>query len=495
MQKKKKRPTAARPDVPLGTLPAVSRLLDHPALVALIARYGAGLVTDLVRARLDRLRTETLAGRLEPDALQAAVAGDALALELDEQARALLAPRPRHVINATGVVVHTNLGRAVLSERAAAQLAVSAQGYVDLEYDVAGGRRGDRLAGLVPVMQRLFPGHGFTVVNNNAAAVLLCLHALCREREALVSRGELVEIGGSFRIPDVMIAAGARLREVGTTNRTRLADYERVLGADSGLILKVHTSNFRVVGFTEETTVRELATVARRAGVPLLVDGGSGDLVDLAPLGILDELPVSRVLAEGADLVTFSGDKLLGGPQSGFVVGDPALIERVRRDPLARACRVDRLRLGALQQTLAAYVTGRAFDEVPTLRLLAAAPEAIERRAVALRSSVAERTGAGDWLEIVDGVSRTGGGSSPVGERPTRLLAVALPEGDAGALERRLREGDPPVVGRVQQGRLLLDLRTVLPSEEAVLAARLAAALVAELARASGPDGSRGAAL
>jgi L-seryl-tRNA(Ser) seleniumtransferase len=331
-------------------------------------------------------------------------------------------------------------------------------------------------------MRRLFPRHAFTVVNNNAAAVLLCLRALSRDRDVLVSRGELVEIGGSFRIPDIMAASGARLREVGTTNRTRLADYEQAAGDRTGLLLKVHTSNFKVVGFTEETSVRELAALAQRAGVPLLVDWGSGDLVDLAGLGIRDELPVDRLLDEGADLVTFSGDKLLGGPQAGFVVGREDLVARVRRDPLARVCRMDRLRLGALHRTLAAYLTGRAFEQVPTLRMLAAEPGEIERRARALREAVARRGVEERWMEVEEGVSRTGGGSSPSGERPTRLLVVSSPSGDAGRIERRLRSGKPPIIARVREGRLMLDLRTVLPEEEAVLAERLAEALRAELA-------------
>jgi L-seryl-tRNA(Ser) seleniumtransferase len=243
------------------------------------------------------------------------------------------------------------------------------------------------------------------------------------------------------------------------------------------LILKVHTSNFKVVGFTEQTGVSELAGLAERAGVPLVVDWGSGDLVELDPLGIRDEMPVARVLDEGARLVTFSGDKLLGGPQAGFVVGAPDLVERVRKDPLARVCRLDRLRLGALHRTLAAYVTGRAFEEVPTLRMLAIGAEEIGRRAEALLSEVLKRTGANDSIEIVDGVSRTGGGSSPSGERPTRLIAVSGPSGDAGRIERRLRAEDPPIVGRMHEGRLLLDLRTVSPEEEPVLIERLTRAL------------------
>jgi L-seryl-tRNA(Ser) seleniumtransferase len=382
------------------------------------------------------------------------------------------------VINATGIVVHTNLGRSTLSAAAAEQLAVSARGYLDLEYDVDAGSRGDRLAHLIPLMHELFPGHSFTVVNNNAAAVLLCLRALSRDKDVLVSRGELVEIGGSFRIPDIMAASGARLKEVGTTNRTRISDYENAVSDETGLLLKVHTSNFKVVGFVEETSIRELAELADRSGVPLVVDWGSGDLVDLEPLAIRDELPVQRVLEDGAGLVTFSGDKLLGGPQAGFVVGQPELVRQVRKDPLARVCRLDRLRMGALHQTLAAYARGRAFEDVPTLRMLAASVEEIDRRATALRDEVVRRVpAAGARIEIVDGVSRTGGGSSPTGERPTRLVAVRGASGDAGSIERRLRTADPPIIGRIHEGRLLLDLRTVDPGQESILAERLAEAL------------------
>jgi L-seryl-tRNA(Ser) seleniumtransferase len=452
----------------LARLPAVSRLLDSRPVAPLIGRYGAELVTELLREHLERLREEVLAGRLEGEALTAAVAESAIAGAVADTAAALVAPRPRSVINATGIVVHTNLGRALLGAPAADQVAAAARGYLDLEYDVDAGRRGDRLASLEPLMGRLFPDHGFTVVNNNAAAVLLCLRTLSEGKDVLVSRGELVEIGGSFRIPDIMAASGARLREVGTTNRTRLADYKQALSGETGLILKVHTSNFKVVGFAEDTPVRELAGLATRAGVPLIVDWGSGDLVDLEPLGIRDELPVSRVLDDGADLVTFSGDKLLGGPQAGFVVGRRELVSRVRRDPLARVCRLDRLRLGALHQTLAAYVTGRAFEDVPTLRMLAADAGEIDQRARALRDEVTRRTGAGQWVEVVDGV-------------------LAGPSGDGGSLERRLRAGDPPIVGRISEGRLLLDLRTVLPDEESILAARLADALAAEIAATKAP--------
>jgi len=464
----------------LGDLPGVSRVLASRPLAPLIRAHGRALITDLVREALGELRVAVRAGRLDAAGLRAEVRPTALARRIGAVAESLLAPRPRPLINATGVVVHTNLGRSVLSAEAARQVAEVAAGYVDLEYDVPAGRRGSRLSHLEPLMRRLFPGHDFIVVNNNAAAILLCLRALSRGREVLVSRGELVEIGGSFRVPDILAASGARLREVGTTNRTRLSDYEQAVGSRSGCLLKVHSSNFAIVGFTESTSIAALAGLAGRVELPLVVDWGSGDLVDLTPLEIRDELPVARVLEQGADLVTFSGDKLLGGPQAGFVVGRPELVRRLRRDPLARVCRLDRLLVAALHRTLAAYVRGTAFEELPTLRMLAADVEQIGRRASRLRREVGRRTGLGRLIDVVDGVSRPGGGSSPSGERPTRLLSVAAPGGgDAEGLARALRLGDPPVVARVQQGRLLLDLRTVLPEQDARVGDALAAVLEA----------------
>jgi len=477
------RPTASSRRDALRGLPAVGAALASRPFSPVVRRHGAPLATALLRESLADLRADAAAGRLSRAEVRRRATTAHLARDVDGRANALLAPAPRVVVNATGVVIHTNLGRAPLSGAAAAALAASARCYVDLEYDLSRGRRGSRMTHIEPLVERMFPGCAALVVNNNAAAIMVCLRALARGREVILSRGELVEIGDSFRVPEILSASGARLREVGTTNRTRLADYEAALSSRTGSILKVHTSNFRIVGYTQATSVEQLAGLARRAGVPLVVDWGSGDLVDLGPLGIHDELPAKTILDHGADLVTFSGDKLLGGPQAGFVVGRRELVEKIRRDPLARVCRPDRMLVGAVRATLASYLTGRAFEEVPTLRMLALEPGEIDRRARRVEREVARATGAGRLLARVDGVSRTGGGSSPAGERPTRLLAVEAPDGDAAGLERRLRDGDPPVVARVKDGRLLLDLRTVLPEQDAVLAARLAAALGAERSR------------
>ncbi len=457
----------------LREIPAVGRVLESGPFRPLARQLGSALATELLREELERIRRDIRSGTLSGQALRRAVTVSSITESVTAAARPFLSASPRAVVNATGVVIHTNLGRSVLSEDAAQRVAEAARSYMDLEYDLARGTRGSRLSHLEPLLSRLFPGRAFAVVNNNAAAILLALRALAKGKEVLVSRGEMVEIGGSFRVPEILAASGARLREVGTTNRTRAADYEGALSPRAGMILKVHTSNFRIVGFAEEAPVRALAAVARKAGLPLVVDWGSGDLVDLAALGIRDESPVRAILDEGADVVTFSADKLLGGPQAGIVVGKPDLVARMRRDPMARVCRPDRLMICALRETLLAYVRGRAFEEVPTLRMISLSPEEIGKRAEAVRAEVARVAGRRARLSIADGVSRTGGGSSPLGERPTRLLVVEVDSGDAGGIEEALRSSDPPVLGRVQEGKLLLDLRTVLPSQDRVLAARL----------------------
>ena len=463
----------------LRDLPGVSKLLAGRPLAQVLKRFGRELVTPILREVLEELRAAIQDGSLSTTGGRAALGASSIAREVGRRIEALLAPRPRVVLNATGVVVHTNLGRSTLSTEAAAAVARAAQGYVDLEFDLDRGGRGSRLDHLRPLMERLFPGHAFVVVNNNAAATMLCLTALAQRKEVVISRGELVEIGGSFRVPDILTAAGAKLREVGTTNRTRVGDYQAAIGKRTAMILKVHTSNFRVVGFTEAVTVQSLARLARRTGLPLVVDWGSGDLVDLGPFGIDDEVPALDVLQAGADLVTFSGDKLLGGPQAGFVVGRVDLIDRLRRHALYRAFRLDRLLIAALQRTLAAYVAGEAFEAVPTLRMLILSMQAIESRARRVVREIVRETGAKERLSLVDGTSRPGGGTSPAGERPTKLLAIAGSDGDARGLERALRGADPPLIGRMQDRKLLLDLRTISPRDDTRVARLVATAISA----------------
>jgi L-seryl-tRNA(Ser) seleniumtransferase len=376
----------------------------------------------------------------------------------------------RRVINATGVVLHTNLGRAPLSEAARAAVAREAARYCTIEYDLAEGARGRRGARAEELLAELTGAEDALVVNNCAAAALLVLTALARDGETIVSRGELVEIGGDFRVPDVMAQSGTTMVEVGTTNRTKLSDYERAVTERTRLVLRVHPSNYRIVGFTAAPALAELAELAHRSGLLLYEDAGSGALVDLSPHGLGDE-PVIRASVEGgADVVTFSGDKLLGAAQAGLVVGRREVVERLRRHPLYRALRADKLALAALEATLEAYRRGSALTEVPALRMLAATREEIEGRALAFADGLRARPEAGALgVEVVDGRSAVGGGSAPTTHPPTALVALAHETLSADALEAALRRARPPVVARIVEGRVALDLRTVAEDEVAEL--------------------------
>ena len=415
-------------------------LRDLPSVDELAREAGDPLAVDAARTVIDRAREEIQAG---------ADPGD-LAARLREELADARRPRLRGVLNATGVVVHTNLGRAPLAEEAVERVAEVARGYSNLEYDVPAGSRGSRQDHVTAVLRRLTGAEAALVVNNNAAAVLLALAALAEDREVVVSRGELIEIGDGFRIPDVLARSGARLVEVGTTNRTRAADYER---EGAALLLRVHQSNFRQVGFSEQPALKELAAVARRLGVPLLDDLGSGAFVDLG-----DEPTAAQSLAAGADLVCFSGDKLLGGPQAGIVVGRADLVERLKRHPLHRALRIDKLSLAALEATLLLYLEPqRALREVPVLRMLHEDASAVRARAERLAQS------AGGAVE--ETVARVGGGALPLAELPS--FACAVDE----SLAAPLRTGEPAVVGIVRDGRLLLDCRTLTDAEADEVAA------------------------
>ena len=408
-------------------------LRDLPSVDELTRGVDDPLAVEAARAVLARARDEIRAGR-EP--------GDLPARLRDELAEARR-PSLRRVLNATGVLVHTNLGRAPLPDQALERVSVAGRGYSNLELDLATGARGSRQDHVAALLQRLTGAEAALVVNNNAAALLLAVAALAEGREVLASRGELIEIGDGFRIPEVLERSGARLVEVGTTNRTRAADYERALRAETALLLRVHQSNFRLVGFTERPTLRELADIAHTHGLPLLDDLGSGALVDLG-----DEPTARAALEQGADLVCFSGDKLLGGPQAGIVLGRAELVERLRRHPLHRALRIDKLSLAALTGTLLLYLEpGRALREVPVLRMLHEDPASVRARAERLATALGG--------EVEETVARVGGGALPLAELPS--FACALEESLAGPL----RLGEPPVVGIVRDGRLLLDCRAL----------------------------------
>jgi L-seryl-tRNA(Ser) seleniumtransferase len=455
--------------VSLRDLPSVERLLQMAPAAQLTAVFGRPLTLQAIHELLDAAREEIRAGAPAPEASQ-------LLERARRELEAWLLPTLGPVINATGVILHTNLGRAPLS-RAARQAMAAASGYCALEYDLARGARGKRDQHAEAMLRRLTGAEAALVVNNNAAAVLLALAALARSREVVISRSQLVEIGGGFRVPEVMKQSGARLVEVGTTNRTHLDDYEAALTDRTALILLAHHSNFKIVGYTTEPSLDELVALGRRRGIAVAYDLGSGAMLDTAGYGLGHEPTVQESLRAGGSVVCFSGDKLLGGPQAGILVGERAAIDRMRRHPLARALRPDKLCLAALAATLTHYLKDEAPSEVPVWQMLAASPDSLRQRA----EGWASRLGAG---EVAGGQSTVGGGSLPEETMPTWLLTFRVPR--PNALAARLRSSSPPVIGRVEDDRLALDPRTVLPEQEAALLTTLAEALGTPSPGASG---------
>jgi L-seryl-tRNA(Ser) seleniumtransferase len=477
-------------------LPSLDRLLRHDGVVALVATLGQPFVAGEARALLGELRAAASAGRLAGGAAAAA----AIAVVLRERCERRSAYRLRPVLNLTGTVIHTNLGRAVLPEAALRHVLASAQGACNLEFDLAGGGRGDRDDVVEELLCEITGAEAATVVNNNAAAVLLTIAALAREREVIVSRGELVEIGGAFRMPDVMASAGATMVEVGTTNRTHLADYERAITARTALIMKVHASNYAVQGFTASVAEADLALLARTRGIVLATDLGSGSLVDLARYGLPREPLPHEMLGAGCDVVTFSGDKLLGGPQAGLIVGSKAVVERIRRFPMKRALRVSKLPLAALEATLALYRDrDRLAETLPTLRLLTRPLAAIHALAEALRAPTAAAVAPRFTVEVVAMQGQIGSGSLPIELLASAGLAIApastARRGRGTALDelaRALRSLPLPVIGRVADDRLLLDLRCL--EEPSAFVAQLVqlAALLGGPAAGAGSAPARG---
>jgi L-seryl-tRNA(Ser) seleniumtransferase len=484
----------------LRAIPSVDELLLQPRLVTLAEKSGRALVTQTVRQVLAdfraRLKNEPPHPAVpNPEALdeaqlEARVVSEIIAevvVGVVGKVETALAPSLRRVINATGVVLHTNLGRAPLSQAAVAQIAATAAGYSNLEYDTARGERGKRDVHTNKLLANLVGAESAIVVNNNAAAVFLVLNTLAKAAEVIVSRGELIEIGDGFRIPDIMAESGALLCEVGTTNRTRLRDYERAITDRTRLLLRVHPSNFRITGFTERPSLAELVALGERFHLPVYEDLGSGCIADLSASGIAE--PVARTSCEaGASVITFSGDKLLGGPQAGVIAGKKEIVERIRSNPLFRALRVDKVTVAALEATLQSYLRG-AFDEIPTLRMIRLSQEEIAKRAQSFCEKFRPVLPTYVKLEMHSGFSVIGGGSTPDQQLPTTLIAISTPRHSAAQLEDRLRNprtSNPagatsptatPVIARIEEDHLILDLRTVNPEEENEIASALAAVL------------------
>jgi L-seryl-tRNA(Ser) seleniumtransferase len=454
----------------LAHIPKVDRVLLWTEVRALLDAHPRPVVVAAVRAVLATLRTEMLRQDGSPELPDETELAARIGRHLNE----VTATSQKRVINGTGVVIHTNLGRAPLADSVREILAELASGYTNLEYDLGEGVRSTRSQHVEPLLCELTGAEAALVVNNNAAAVLLALSSLAAGREVIVSRGELVEIGGSFRIPDIMSQSGALLREVGTTNRTHPLDYRRAISPETSLLLKVHCSNFAVVGFTAEVPVAELVAIGREHGLPVMADAGSGNLLELSSHTGCHEPPVAEYVTAGVDLVTFSGDKLLGGPQAGIIVGKANIVGPLKRHPLLRALRIDRLTLAALEATLRLYRDERqALAQVPVLRMLTASREDLAERGRTLLRRLRRLVPGTVVLSLRDGISQVGGGALPLAELPTTLLVVRAGNLSPQDIERRLRTAPIPVIGRIHRGEYLLDLRTLLPHDEAPLVTAL----------------------
>ncbi|MCU0488745.1 MAG: L-seryl-tRNA(Sec) selenium transferase [Anaerolineales bacterium] len=445
----------------LRQLPSVDQILQTETAKGWISSYGRTLAVAAIRQVLDEVRAGY---KTNPSLPEQAELLRRIAAALEEWTAPSLIP----VINAAGVILHTNLGRAPLSRAAIQAVQEAAANYSNLEYDLEKGQRGSRLVHAEAIVRRLTGAEAALVVNNNAAAVLLALSALARRRAVVISRTQLVEIGGGFRVPEVMQQSGARLVEIGATNRVHLADYQAALAEKPALFLRAHRSNFQIIGFTAEPELAEITELAHQAGLPLLDDLGSGTLLDTAAYGLSHEPTVQESLAAGADLVSFSGDKLLGGPQAGILIGKASLIARLKKHPLARAIRADKLCLAALSATLLHYLKGEAEREIPIWRMLAASPEALRQRAEAWRDLLGQG-------EVLAEQSTIGGGSLPGETLPTYVLALQARSPDK--FLQRLRRNHPPVIARLQENRVLFDPRTILAEQEPLLLAAIQAAL------------------
>jgi L-seryl-tRNA(Ser) seleniumtransferase len=462
----------------LRKIPSVDEILSEPQIVDLLKVHPRKVVIESIRRGLGRLRGEILQKQGLSQLGDAFFSFENLYPLFQKEIDLQIQPRLRRVINATGVVIHTNLGRAPLHPSAIEHLTEVSRAYSNLEYDLDRGERGDRYAHVEEILCRLSGAESALVVNNNAAAVLLVLNTLAEGKEVIVSRGELVEIGGAFRIPDVMKRSGALLKEVGTTNRTHFNDYQKAIGPHTALLLKVHTSNFRVMGFTSEVSLQDLVQLGKEHHVPVVDDLGSGCLVDLSQYGLEKEPTVQETIKTGVDAVTISGDKLLGGPQAGIILGKKQILDLFKINPLTRALRIDKLTLAALESTLLLYLDEkRAMEEVPTLRMLSLDTKRLKKRGKRLLKRLSGMTNERATFSLKEDVSQVGGGALPLQELPTIVVAVKPLDFSVNSLEESLRKGDPAIISRISKEELILDMRTVFDEEITLLAVGMEKAL------------------
>jgi L-seryl-tRNA(Ser) seleniumtransferase len=462
----------------LRKIPSVDDILSRPEIVDLLKVHPRNVVVEAIRKGLGRLRDEILRKQDLSQLGEAFFSFENLCPLFQKEIDLQIQPHLRRVINATGVVIHTNLGRAPLHPSAIKHLMEVSKTYSNLEYDLDRGERGDRYTHVEEILCRLSGAESALVVNNNAAAVLLALNTLAEGKEVIVSRGELVEIGGAFRIPDVMKRSGALLREVGTTNRTHFDDYQKALGPHTALLLKVHTSNFRVMGFTSEVSLQDLVQLGREHQIPIVDDLGSGCLVDLSQYGLEKEPTVQETIKTGVDAVTISGDKLLGGPQGGIILGKKKILDLFKVNPLTRALRIDKLTLAALESTLLLFFDEkRAMEEIPTLRMLSLDTKRLKKRGKQLLKRLSGMTNERMMFSLREDVSQVGGGALPLQELPTMAVAIKPLHFSVNSLEKNLRKGDPPIISRISKEELILDMRTVFDEEIPLLAAGIEKAL------------------
>ncbi len=444
----------------LRKIPSVDEVLNSPHFSSLLSSYPRRLLVERVREVLEEARQEILSGRKKKvPSLE----------EVKESVSSRVRMSLKKVVNATGVILHTNLGRAPLSEAAIEHLIEVARGYSNLELDLSTGKRGSRYMHVVDYLLKITGAEDAMVVNNNAGAVFLALNTLSRGKETIVWRGELIEIGGSFRLPEIMSLSGARLREVGTTNKVYLHDYEEAISEETGLLMKTHPSNFRIVGFTHEVSLEELVELGQKYDLPVLYDAGSGALVDFREKGFAGEPTIKDAVKTGVSVVTFSGDKLLGGPQAGIVVGKREFVERMKKNHLNRALRIDKLTLAALEATLQHYFEDDPWQSVPALRILTASLEDLEKRAKRLAHKLKKLIGDEGKVEVVETRAETGGGALPTITIPSFGVSISHSRVSSQNFQKLLRDGDPPIIARVEKEKVILDMRTIFPGEERII--------------------------